>query len=76
MHISADRDRCIGVGHCLRTAPDIFDSGADGRVVVIDPEPDPARADTVRKVVQLCPNAAIALLDDPREESATEREET
>ncbi|MBF6330385.1 ferredoxin [Nocardia transvalensis] len=76
MRISADRDRCIGVGHCLRTAPDLFDSGEDGRVVVLDPEPDPALADTVRKVVRLCPNAAIALREDPQEKSATEREET
>ncbi|QBS39342.1 ferredoxin [Nocardia sp. CS682] len=64
MRIIADQDRCIGAGHCLRAAPDIFDSGDDGRVVVAEPEPDPARVETVRRVVRLCPNAALALRED------------
>ncbi|PXX58037.1 ferredoxin [Nocardia tenerifensis] len=65
MRIVADRDRCIGVGHCVRTAPDLFDSGADGRVWVQNPEPDDSRADEVRTAVRLCPNAALSLLDAP-----------
>ncbi|MFF3226945.1 ferredoxin [Nocardia suismassiliense] len=65
MRIAADRDRCIGVGHCVRTAPDLFDSGEDGRVSVRNSEPDESRAEDVRTAVRLCPNAAISLLEDP-----------
>ena len=61
MRILVDRDRCIGVGHCVRTAADLFDSGEDGRVVVPRAEIDPSRAEEVREAAGLCPNAAIAL---------------
>lgn len=61
MHISVDRDRCIGVGHCVRTAPDLFDSGEDGRVEVADANPGPDRSAEVRTAVRLCPNAALSL---------------
>lgn len=65
MRISADKDRCIGAGHCVRAAPDLFDSGDDGRVTVLHPEPDPSRAASVREVVALCPNTAISLSEGP-----------
>lgn len=64
MRITADRERCIGAGHCVRTAPDLFDSGEDGRVTVSLAEPDVSRLDEVREAVRLCPNAAIALRED------------
>lgn len=65
MRIISDRDRCIGAGHCMRAAPDVFDSGLDGRVVVVDPEPGSSHAETIRKVVRLCPNSALVLQEEP-----------
>lgn len=65
MRIVVDRSRCIGVGHCVRTAADLFDSGEDGLVVVPSAEVDASRADEVREAAGLCPNAAISLAEEP-----------
>ncbi|MBB5158766.1 ferredoxin [Saccharopolyspora phatthalungensis] len=65
MRISAEKTRCIGAGHCVRAAPDLFDADEDGLVTVSNPDPDPSRADILRDVVGLCPNAAITLQEDP-----------
>ncbi|HEX4818241.1 MAG TPA: ferredoxin [Nonomuraea sp.] len=64
MRIIADQSRCIGAGHCIRTAPDLFDADDDtGLVVVAEGELDPSRAGDVREAARLCPNAAIRLHD-------------
>lgn len=57
MGVTADRDRCIGSGHCVLSAPDVFDSDDDGLVVVTRPDHDDDEA--VRQAVDLCPVAAI-----------------
>ena len=39
VRIIADRNRCVGAGQCVLSAPDVFDqSDEDGRVVIL---PDP-----------------------------------
>lgn len=58
MGVTADRDRCIGSGHCVLSAPDVFDSDDEGLVVVT--RPDHAGDEGVRQAVQLCPVGAIA----------------
>lgn len=63
MAITADRDRCIGSGHCVLSAPEVFDSNDEGLVVVVRPDHDDDRA--VREAVQLCPVSAIAVDDEP-----------
>ena len=65
VRIHADTDRCIGAGQCVLTAPDIFDSGEDGLVVVLVPEPAEALLDDVREAVDLCPARAIGLSGEP-----------
>ncbi|GAA4057109.1 MULTISPECIES: ferredoxin [Actinomadura] len=59
MSISADRDRCIGSGQCLLSAPHVFDSDDEGLVVVVEPghTGDPA----VREAAALCPVRAITV---------------
>lgn len=47
VRILADRDRCIGAGQCVLSAPDVFDqSDDDGRVLILPhaaaPHSDPA----------------------------------
>ncbi len=57
MKIVVDRERCVGAGMCVLTAPEVFDQDdEDGKVKVLDPEPD-----DVADAVQLCPAAAIAI---------------
>ncbi|MCX5208615.1 ferredoxin [Kitasatospora sp. NBC_00240] len=61
MLITADRDRCIGAGLCVLTAPDVFEHDDDGLVHVLEQEPDARLEGDVRLAQQLCPARALAL---------------
>ena len=39
MEINVDRDRCVGAGQCVLSAPDVFDQDDEGLVTVLDPAP-------------------------------------
>jgi len=50
-----DRERCVGAGMCVLTAPKVFaQDEEDGRVRLLDPE-----SAEIGDAVQLCPAAAI-----------------
>ncbi|WP_280268144.1 ferredoxin [Nocardia wallacei] len=58
MELVVDRERCIGAGMCVMTAPGIFDQDdEDGRVILLGTAPD--RESEVREAVQVCPSGAI-----------------
>lgn len=62
MRIEADTEVCIGAGHCVMTAPELFDqSDDDGVVIVLEPEPGPQFAAQAREAVGLCPSGALRL---------------
>ncbi|MCP2167988.1 ferredoxin [Goodfellowiella coeruleoviolacea] len=62
MEIKADRERCVGAGMCVLTAPEVFDqSEDDGRVVLLTEHPEPDQVDTVQQAVELCPAQALLL---------------
>ncbi|WP_280269547.1 ferredoxin [Nocardia wallacei] len=64
MKVTVDRQRCIGAGMCLLTAPAVFDQDEDdGTVVLLDAEPPPGAHEAVREAVQSCPAAAITADD-------------
>jgi ferredoxin len=44
-------------------APDVFEVGDDGVLVVLSSEPDDAVLPDVRNAVQACPSRALRLLD-------------
>ncbi|MEU3626980.1 ferredoxin [Amycolatopsis coloradensis] len=55
MRLEVDRERCIGAGMCVLTAPDVFEQDEqDGRVRLLESEPA-----EIGDAVQLCPAAAI-----------------
>ncbi|MEV6427979.1 ferredoxin [Nocardia sp. NPDC051463] len=63
MDIEVDRERCIGAGMCVLTAPEVFDQDIeDGRVVVLEPTPASEQEQAVRETVQVCPSGAITLV--------------
>ncbi|MCT9934572.1 ferredoxin [Planotetraspora sp. A-T 1434] len=62
MKVTADRSRCMAAGHCAISAPDVFDHGEDGLVVVLDAEPGEERRREVEVAEDLCPSRAIAIL--------------
>ena len=65
MKVEADLDTCIGAGVCVLTSPEVFDQDAeDGTVrVIVDLVPTDLERD-VREAVDLCPAAALTLVED------------
>ncbi|WP_414940047.1 ferredoxin [Amycolatopsis sp. cmx-11-51] len=59
MKLEVDRERCVGAGMCVLTAPEVFGQDeVDGRVRLLEPEPA-----EIGDVVQLCPASAITAND-------------
>ena len=63
MRVEVDRDRCAGTGGCEAMAPDVFEIGDDGELVILSPEPDDALLPGVRNAVEACPTRALRLVD-------------
>jgi ferredoxin len=63
VRIEVDRDLCASTGGCEAIAPDVFEIGDDGALVVLTPEPGPADLPDVRNAVQACPTRALRLVD-------------
>lgn len=59
--IILDKVRCDGLGMCEAAAPDIFEVGEDGIVVVLDESPDEDRRDEVAQAIESCPVLALRL---------------
>ena len=63
MRIVADRDTCEGLGMCEAMAPELFEVGDDGTVVVHDEQPAEERRQDVTAAVDACPVLALSLRD-------------
>jgi ferredoxin len=63
MRIEVDRDRCASTGGCEALAPDVFEIGDDGALVVLTPEPAEADLADVRNAVAGCPTRALSLIE-------------
>ena len=59
MHITADRDRCVGAGQCVLAAPAVFDQDDDGLVAPLTMDPPEDEQEAVRQAVNVCPSSAI-----------------
>ncbi|MBS1888611.1 MAG: ferredoxin [Actinobacteria bacterium] len=65
MKVIADLDVCIGAGVCVLTAPNVFDQSADDGLVRVLVEEVPAgEFRLAREAVDLCPSAALSIIDD------------
>lgn len=65
MRIVLDRDRCVGSGQCVLTAPDVFDQDDDvGLVVLRVNRPPVDREADVVEAARACPARVITVLDD------------
>jgi ferredoxin len=63
IRVEVDRDRCAGTGGCEALAPQVFEIGDDGALVVLRPEPDAADLPDVRNAVAACPTRALTLVE-------------
>lgn len=72
MRIEADRERCIGAGMCVLTAPELFDQDdGDGRVLLLRGRTEATNAEAAREAVLMCPSGALSL---HAEDNGTESE--
>ena len=60
--VYVDQDKCVGAGHCVRAAPDVFDQRDDDGIVVLLMEEVPqGLAQNLIKAERLCPSQAIRI---------------
>ena len=58
-------DKCIGAGHCVACAPDIFGQNDDDGVVILLVESPPLdRLEDVESAVSMCPTGVIEIHKD------------
>ncbi|MEV6113814.1 ferredoxin [Streptomyces sp. NPDC052109] len=63
MRISLVPERCCGAAQCVGTAPEVFDQGEDGLVLLLDPTPPDALREQVREAAEYCPSRAITVVE-------------
>lgn len=60
MKITVDQVKCVGAGHCVMHAGDVFDQrDEDGIVVLLDEAPPQELAEDIRRAAAVCPAMAI-----------------
>ncbi|HET8984298.1 MAG TPA: ferredoxin [Trueperaceae bacterium] len=63
MKISADLNKCEGLGMCEAMAPDVFEVQDEGQVLVLDENPAEADPQELQAAVDACPVSALTLQD-------------
>jgi ferredoxin len=61
--VEVNRDLCASTGGCEALAPDVFEIGDDGALVVLLPEPGERDLPDVRAAVATCPTRALSLVE-------------
>ncbi|MYJ70663.1 MAG: ferredoxin [Rhodospirillaceae bacterium] len=60
MKVIVDRDKCVGSGECVFTAPEVFDQDEDdGIVVLLTDTPEEELWEAARQAARQCPANAI-----------------
>ncbi|HET8993460.1 MAG TPA: ferredoxin [Rhodococcus sp. (in: high G+C Gram-positive bacteria)] len=63
MRVVVDGDRCVGHGLCEATAPDVFEVGDGGYVVIDDAAAVRCSEADLRTAVSNCPSAALSIIE-------------
>ncbi|MEU4606000.1 ferredoxin [Kribbella sp. NPDC023972] len=62
MGLKVNRELCIGAGHCVQVAPDLFDQDeSDGLVVQLVENPGTDLQGALREAASLCPSGALGI---------------
>jgi ferredoxin len=57
-------EKCIGAGHCVGCAPEIFSQNDDDGVVILLAEnPPPGSYEGAKSAASLCPTSAIEIIE-------------
>ncbi len=62
VRVAVDRDRCVGAGMCVLTAPAVFDQDPDAVVTLLDDRPPEQEMPALEQAVALCPAGVIRLV--------------
>ncbi|WP_020664583.1 ferredoxin [Amycolatopsis benzoatilytica] len=62
MRIEANLSKCDGLGMCEAMAPDFFEVGDEGTVVVLDENPGEEHRTDLAAAVDACPVLALKLV--------------
>jgi len=62
--VAVDLDLCQGHGVCENEAPEVFEVGADRKVVLLDEHPGDEHRTAVEMAVKYCPTHALRLIED------------
>jgi ferredoxin len=63
MKVTVDFDLCASTGQCMQVCPEVFEVRSDGYLYVLQEEPPEELHDRVREAADLCPTAAIELVE-------------
>jgi ferredoxin len=65
LRIKVYPDKCIGAGHCVVCAPDIFSQNDDdGVVILLNENPPPERHEAASSAARMCPTSAIEVHEE------------
>jgi ferredoxin len=63
MKVTVDFDLCAATGNCMQICPEVFEVRSDGFLYVLQEEPPAELHEKVTEAADLCPTAAIELVD-------------
>lgn len=63
MRIVVDRTKCSSIGLCEATAPEIFEIGPDGALIILMDEIPEDRRVEVEQACENCPTQALSIED-------------
>ncbi|WP_326639988.1 MULTISPECIES: ferredoxin [unclassified Streptosporangium] len=63
IEVTVEAGVCVGAGQCVLAAPEVFDQGTDGLVVLLDETPPPSLHAAVREAARRCPSGAVTVGD-------------
>jgi ferredoxin len=63
MKVVLDRTKCTGIGLCEAAAPDYFEVGDDGLLVVLRDDISDADLSQIESAILGCPTEALKLVD-------------
>jgi ferredoxin len=63
MKVTVDFDLCAATASCMQICPEVFEVRSDGYLYVLQEEPPPELHEKVNEAADLCPTAAIELVD-------------
>lgn len=61
MRIVLDESKCSSLGMCESIAPEHFEVGDDGALVLLDATPDESLRALIQEAVAACPTAALRI---------------